>query len=169
MEGLLCFGQAPSLAYCLPSLRLAYSRFPEVSGENQNEGEEDLSPGKSLVYGVMEVCMCVLTRHVPGLIPHSPTSALPPGIIVSIGTGSKGTITFHFHCGLGMVLVLCYKYEFRRCSLALEFSGGNGYSFFWVGWEAGGVAGVGVVDNNVELPLVLISLKIKHFLRWPPV
>lgn len=54
----------------------------------KDKGESDLTPGKSLVYGVMEICMCVLTRQLPGLVP--PSTNQSPGVLSPVIGTSKG-------------------------------------------------------------------------------
>lgn len=60
--------------------------------ESENQGEEDLTPGRSLVFGVMEICMCVLKKQLPNLLPQSGASNQQPVLLVTIGTGFK-TVT----------------------------------------------------------------------------
>lgn len=49
--------------------------------ENLGEGDADgiLEPGKSLVFAVLEVCLCVLVRQIPSLNPTSVNSATASG------------------------------------------------------------------------------------------
>ncbi|XP_073980275.1 HEAT repeat-containing protein 5B isoform X3 [Rhodnius prolixus] len=56
------------------------SSIPEVV-ENLGEGDADgiLEPGKSLVFAVLEVCLCVLVRQIPSLNPTSVNSATASG------------------------------------------------------------------------------------------
>ena len=52
-------------------------------------GESDLTPGKSLVFGVLEICMCVLTKQLSGLLPSSAASNQQPVMLVAIGSNWK--------------------------------------------------------------------------------
>ena len=61
----------------------------ESHSEAESEGEEDLTPGRSLVFGVMEICMCVLKKQLPNLLPSSATSNQQPVLLVAIGSGFK--------------------------------------------------------------------------------
>lgn len=47
-----------------------------------------MTPGRSLVFGVMEICMCVLRRQLPNLLPSS-ASNQQPVLLVAIGSGFK--------------------------------------------------------------------------------
>lgn len=67
----------------------SFTLFSESSPEAVSDGEEDLTPGRSLVFGVMEICMCVLKKQLPGLLPSSSTSSQQPVLLVAIGTGFK--------------------------------------------------------------------------------
>ena len=70
--------------------------FPQEFRESgqKEKGESDLTAGKSLVYGVMEICMCVLTRQLPALVPPAPSTTQPPGVLLSVsGTPSKGKLS----------------------------------------------------------------------------
>ncbi|CAH3014392.1 unnamed protein product [Porites evermanni] len=71
----------------LDSKKAANADTSESSGE-ESEGEEDLTPGRSLVFGVMEICMCVLRRQLPNLLPSS-ASNQQPVLLVAIGSGFK--------------------------------------------------------------------------------
>ena len=62
--------------------------------ESENQGEEDLTPGRSLVFGVMEICMCVLKKQLPNLLPQSGASNQQPVLLVTIGTGFKSKFSF---------------------------------------------------------------------------
>ena len=48
-----------------------------------------MTPGRSLVFGVMEICMCVLRRQLPNLLPSSSASNQQPVLLVAIGSGFK--------------------------------------------------------------------------------
>lgn len=48
-----------------------------------------MTPGRSLVFGVMEICMCVLRRQLPNLLPSSSVSNQQPVLLVAIGSGFK--------------------------------------------------------------------------------
>lgn len=50
-------------------------------GEGGEEGE--IIPGKSVVFAVLEVCLCVLVRHLPGLNPSLPNGTAAPLSIIS--------------------------------------------------------------------------------------
>ena len=45
-----------------------------VIGEGGESG--DIVPGKSVVFATLEVCLCVLVRHLPSLNPAIPSSGL---------------------------------------------------------------------------------------------
>ncbi|XP_015763644.1 PREDICTED: HEAT repeat-containing protein 5B-like isoform X1 [Acropora digitifera] len=57
--------------------------------EAENHGEDDLTPGRSLVFGVMEICMCVLKKQLPNLLPQSGAFSQPPVLLVTINSGFK--------------------------------------------------------------------------------
>lgn len=59
------------------------------SADLDGEGEVDLTPGQSLVFGVMEICMCVLTKQLPYLLPSSSSSSQQPVLLVAIGSGFR--------------------------------------------------------------------------------
>ena len=59
------------------------------SADLDEEGEVDLTPGQSLVFGVMEICMCVLTKQLPNLLPSSASSSQQPVLLVAIGSGFR--------------------------------------------------------------------------------
>lgn len=61
----------------------------ESSSSIDAEGEDDLTPGRSLVFGVMEICMCILTKQLPNLLPSSAASSQQPVMLVSIGSGFR--------------------------------------------------------------------------------
>lgn len=61
----------------------------ESSSSIDAEGEDDLTPGRSLVFGVMEICMCILTKQLPKLLPSSAASSQQPVMLVAIGSGFR--------------------------------------------------------------------------------
>ncbi|PFX25411.1 HEAT repeat-containing protein 5B [Stylophora pistillata] len=61
----------------------------ESSSSINEEGEDDLTPGRSLVFGVMEISMCILTKQLPNLLPSSAASSQQPVMLVSIGSGFR--------------------------------------------------------------------------------
>lgn len=71
-------------------LWLTYVSNPEA----ENHGEDDLTPGRSLVFGVMEICMCVLKKQLPNLVPKSGALNQPPVLLVTINTGFKCKLVF---------------------------------------------------------------------------
>ena len=48
------------------------SNDPDFLGEGGEKG--DIIPGKSLVFATLEVCLCALIRHIPGLNPSMPST-----------------------------------------------------------------------------------------------
>lgn len=44
--------------------------IPEVDLLGEGEDSAELIPGKSLVFAVMEVCLCLLVRQIPPLNPN---------------------------------------------------------------------------------------------------
>lgn len=71
-------------------LWLTYVSNPEA----ENHGEDDLTPGRSLVFGVMEICMCVLKKQLPNLLPQSGAFNQPPVLLVTINSGFKCKLVF---------------------------------------------------------------------------
>ena len=71
-------------------LWLTYVSNPEA----ENHGEDDLTPGRSLVFGVMEICMCVLKKQLPNLLPQSGAFSQPPVLLVTINSGFKCKLVF---------------------------------------------------------------------------
>lgn len=59
-------------------------------------GEEELEPGKSIVFGAMETCMCLLSRYFPKILAGSekpqPSPRLPVQSIGTFVSRSKHTI-----------------------------------------------------------------------------
>ena len=67
--------QADQPANAEPQKEATPPRPPEkIIGEGGENG--DIIPGKSVVFATLEVCLCVLVRHLPSLNPAIPTSGL---------------------------------------------------------------------------------------------
>ena len=52
-------------------------KHPAVLGDGGESG--DILPGKSLVFATLEVCLCVLVRHIPNLNPSIPSTGFGTG------------------------------------------------------------------------------------------
>lgn len=61
----------------------------DLLGEGGETGE--IIPGKSLVFAVLEVCLCLLVRHLPNLSP-SPNSAIVTSLRVMQPTEDSGLL-----------------------------------------------------------------------------
>ena len=79
-------------------------------------GENEIEPGKSVVFGAMETCMCLLSRYFPAILADSEKSQPSPRLPVH----SKGIVCW-LNLSFQIITSGCYFYgSLHRLSLVLD-------------------------------------------------
>ena len=80
-----------AVAHVVQGSRAVLERKRAESGASNegNLGESEIEPGKSVVFGAMETCMCLLTRYFPSLITDSGTETATPSPRLSAHKGKN--------------------------------------------------------------------------------